>query len=103
MLWAELKVPDSTPRSVMIPSCQRKACNSPVEVPLAPTTGPSLLIALAVLPIEAPPSVPSSVSTPFCQRKARYSHEPIVLYTSTCLRSLSQHEPLYVPHTIHST
>src|SRR5438093_1035380 len=85
---ALLKFRPKVPRSAMIPPCQRKACNSPVEVPLAPTTCPWLLIALAVLPIEGPPSAPRSVSTPFCQRKARDSPEPIVFEPTTCPRSL---------------
>src|SRR5438034_2195586 len=71
MLIAELKVWISGVRSVIVPSCQTKACKSPEAVPLPPTTCPRLLMALALLPIEGPPNVPRSNIVPSCQRKAR--------------------------------
>ena len=60
---APLSLPPSVPRSVILPSRQRKACWVPFAVPLPPTTSPCSLIAEAMLVVYVGPRVPRSAIT----------------------------------------
>src|SRR5437016_1019053 len=87
--WASPQHPPRVPRSVIVPTCHRKACPA-----LLPTICPTLLIPNAIVS-DGPPRLPRSVIVPFCQRNARnHSHVPPQLAPTTCPPSLMAYATL---------